>query len=312
MVLFLALYSLSVTELPAQSFTLNIWIDRGCGGEYHVGDMITVYWEASHACQITLWEKEPDGTRRKVGTGPIMSGAGEGSKGWTLGDYGYGERVIQANASSLYGEDSDECRFYVVEDNGAPQDTDTDRDGIPDSQDSCYNTGCTIVDSRGCPQDADDDGVDDCEDDCPSEKGPSYNDGCPIGDADDDGVTDDKDSCYNPDCSIVDSQGCPKDADDDGINDCEDDCPYERGPSSTDGCPSEQTTTLTPIPTATAAPTTDEPQPYNLIVYFFLFLVAVAVIGVLALIKRSRKERTLPPTVPGDRTQTYDDDTRIY
>jgi hypothetical protein len=312
-VLFLALYSLSVAELPAQSFTLRIWIDRGCGEEYHVGDMITVHWEVSHSCQITLWEKLPNGTRRKVSAGPIISGAGEGSKGWTLGDYGYGERLIQASASSVYGEDSDECRFYVVEEK--PPHEDRDEDGVPDDHDDCYNPGCYIVDSRGCPLDSDSDGVDDCDDDCLYDDGPSSNDGCPVIpiDSDGDGVSDDQDACYNSGCSIVDSHGCPQDSDNDGVNDCEDDCPYGKGSSSADGCPSEQSTIPSPTPTVTLTPTVDPPQPYYLqIVYLFLFLVAVTVIGVLILVRRSQNKGTLPPTALGEKTQDYDDDTRFY
>ena len=57
-------------------------------------------------------------------------------------------------------------------------DTDIDTDGVLDSQDRCYNPGCPIVDSQGCPQDSDSDGVDDCDDGCPSEYGTSDN-GCP-------------------------------------------------------------------------------------------------------------------------------------
>lgn len=55
---------------------------------------------------------------------------------------------------------------------------DTDSDGVQDPQDDCYNPGCTIVDSSGCPQDSDGDGVTDCDDKCPLEYGEKGN-GCP-------------------------------------------------------------------------------------------------------------------------------------
>jgi len=117
-------------------------------------------------------------------------------------------------------------------------DGDRDSDGVLNSSDQCYNPGCTIVDSQGCPKDSDGDGVRDCDDDCPSEYGTADN-GCPGGDVDSDGdgVPDSQDNCENPGCTIVDSQGCPKDSDEDGIIDCDDNCPSEYGATG-DGCPS--------------------------------------------------------------------------
>jgi len=346
-VLFLIFSLQSVTQVPAQTFTLDIWIDKGCGGEYHVGDMITVHWEVSHSCQLTLYEKEPDGTRRKVSAAPIITGPGQGSKGWTLGDYGYGKRIIQANATtSLYGSDSDECEFYVVEKKKEPQDT--DGDGVPDDQDNCYNPGCYIVDSQGCPQDHDSDGVNDCDDDCPYDKGSSSNDGCPESpsDRDNDGVTDDQDDCYNPGCGIVDSQGCPRDSDSDGVNDCDDDCPLEYGEQRNNGCPEEDSDSdgvtddkdscynpgctlvdsrgcpwdsdndgLTDCedncPNQTGPRSNNgcptTSSPSFLLLFILLPLIAIAAIGVCILMRRRQKR-----TVPGDTTRIYDDDTRIY
>ena len=126
---------------------------------------------------------------------------------------------------------------------GEPAEDDDDGDGVPNSQDSCYNPDCNLVDPNGCPRDTDGDGLNDCEDDCPAERGLAANDGCPPGDEgedrDGDGVADDRDACYNPECSIVDTQGCPKDSDDDGLDDCEDECPSEYGERRNDGCPEE-------------------------------------------------------------------------
>ena len=117
-------------------------------------------------------------------------------------------------------------------------DGDRDGDGVSNSSDQCYNPGCTLVDSQGCPKDSDGDGVRDCDDDCPSEYGTTDN-GCPSGeeDSDGDGVPDSQDGCYNPGCTLVDSQGCPKDSDGDGVRDCDDDCPSEYG-TTDNGCPS--------------------------------------------------------------------------
>jgi len=58
-------------------------------------------------------------------------------------------------------------------------DIDTGGDNVPDDQDTCYNPGCSIVDSQGCPKDSDSDGVNDCDDGCPLEYGTADN-GCPV------------------------------------------------------------------------------------------------------------------------------------
>jgi hypothetical protein len=291
------LSSQSITQVPAQTFTLDIWLEEGCGAEFHVGDMLKVHWEVSHDCTIIFYEEEPDGMKRKLTTHGIQSGEGHGSRGWTLKDYGYGRRVIHAQATSEYGSDSDSCEFYVVEE----EPPDADADGVPDSQDNCYNPGCSIVDSRGCPEDSDGDGINDCEDDCPYEEGVSSNDGCPVSsDSDNDGITDDKDDCYNPGCSIVDSRGCPEDSDGDGINDCEDDCPYDYGEKSNNGCP------VTSSPTPTVPPSSTTPSssvfPAALII---LQVIGIGAVIVLFMVRRQRK------SIPSQ-TRTYDDSTRIY
>lgn len=317
MVVFLVLCSQSITQVPAQTFTLTVWIERGCGAEYHLGEMLKVHWEASHSCTITIYEEEPDGKKRKLTTQGIIAGAGHGSRGWTIKDYGYGRRVIHATASSEFGSDSDSCEYYVVQE-------DEDRDGVPDDQDDCYNPGCTIVDSRGCPRDSDGDGLYDCDDDCPTQSGPSSNDGCPVGDTDSDGVKDDEDGCYNPGCTIVDSQGCPRDTDGDGIRDCDDRCPDDYGERSNDGCPPPETDT--PAPT-TRPPTSPPPQPSGSLSLMLLALVVIAAVSFLVLLlKKTQKKEPRPPqeTIPPstrpyrhdtqlyDDTQIYDDETRPY
>lgn len=108
------LCTLWAAQVPAQTFTLSIWVDKGCGGKYFVGDMLTVNWNASHSCSIVFLEEEPDGTRRKLTTQAIISGSGEGSRGWTLKDYGYGKRAVYAEATSQYGSDTARCEYYVL------------------------------------------------------------------------------------------------------------------------------------------------------------------------------------------------------
>ena len=141
-----------------------------------------------------------------------------------------------------------------------PPVTDTDGDGVPDTQDLCPQepgavslNGCPDRDSDGiadgndeCPDaagpaslggcpDTDGDGLVDNEDECPQEAGPVENKGCPISDRDSDGVPDAEDQC--PDLAGIPAlNGCP-DRDGDGVPDSEDQCPDVRGEKSTRGCP---------------------------------------------------------------------------
>ncbi len=114
---------------------------------------------------------------------------------------------------------------------------DTDKDGTPDSDDSCL----TIAGSprwHGCPiPDTDLDGVNDEMDSCKTVPGPARFHGCPIPDSDQDGVNDEEDSCKNTP-GPEKYHGCPiPDRDQDGVNDELDKCPDLAGPSENQGCP---------------------------------------------------------------------------
>jgi OmpA-OmpF porin, OOP family len=116
-------------------------------------------------------------------------------------------------------------------------DPDSDKDGLPDSQDSCK----TIPGSpkwHGCPvPDSDLDGVNDDEDSCKTIPGVARYHGCPIPDFDNDGVNDEEDSCRTVPGSKK-YHGCPvPDSDHDGIDDETDKCPFEPGPAENHGCP---------------------------------------------------------------------------
>ncbi|MBU8933942.1 MAG: OmpA family protein [candidate division Zixibacteria bacterium] len=108
--------------------------------------------------------------------------------------------------------------------------TDSDGDGIPDSDDRCHATPTdVIVDRHGCPLDSDRDGVFDGLDDCDGTDPRARNKvdifGCPL-DSDFDGVPDYRDACpHNAVGAFVDEGGCPLDSDADGIPDGLDDCP---------------------------------------------------------------------------------------
>ena len=118
--------------------------------------------------------------------------------------------------------------------------TDTDKDGIIDSQDKCPNE-FGLINNNGCPiKDKDNDGVADEKDKCPNEFGPVDNNGCPIIDRDKDGVGDNFDKC--PELpGPVSNDGCPlSDRDKDGIDDNNDKCPDLAGSPMNMGCPVEE------------------------------------------------------------------------
>ncbi|AEE48551.1 DUF6089 family protein [Haliscomenobacter hydrossis] len=108
---------------------------------------------------------------------------------------------------------------------------DTDRDGIPDSQDNCPTIKGSL-DMQGCP-DADGDGVTDLEDACKDVAGLKALQGCP--DQDGDGIPDKDDQCPEVAGSAL-FAGCP-DTDGDGIQDAADDCPTVAGLATLKGCP---------------------------------------------------------------------------
>lgn len=132
---------------------------------------------------------------------------------------------------------------------------DTDKDGIPDSEDACPAVPGVRTDdpkTNGCPPpppDRDHDGFLDSEDLCPDEPAGDHPDpkrkGCPAKDSDGDGVYDYEDQCPDtpagphPDPA---KKGCPAiDSDGDGFFDYEDECPQVPAGAHPDpahkGCP---------------------------------------------------------------------------
>ncbi|MBK8029377.1 MAG: WD40 repeat domain-containing protein [Chloroflexi bacterium] len=123
----------------------------------------------------------------------------------------------------------------------AAQESDTDGDGIADSQDFCPQLPGS-ADLVGCtPEtfpDFDQDTIADPLDSCPSDAGSAANNGCPDGvipDYDADGLPDAQDQCpreYSPEVN-----GCPPDADADAVADFADACPTQPGVEENLGCP---------------------------------------------------------------------------
>lgn len=112
-VLFCAFLLPPVTSAPAQKFSLEIWVDKGCGGEYYLDEPLIVHWKAAHPCEITFWILI-DEERKELTKNPIDVGAGESYREWPLtAEYGYGEKSVYAEAVSSFGWDSAVCTFFI-------------------------------------------------------------------------------------------------------------------------------------------------------------------------------------------------------
>jgi hypothetical protein len=112
-VLFCAFLLPPVTSTPAQKFSLEIWVDKGCGGEYYLDEPLIVHWKAAHPCEITFWILI-DEERKELTKNPIDVGAGESYREWPLlEEYGYGEKSVYAEAVSSFGWDSAVCTFFI-------------------------------------------------------------------------------------------------------------------------------------------------------------------------------------------------------
>lgn len=160
-----------------------------------------------------------------------------------------------AGLSYYFGRETDSDRDGVPNSGDACPDTpikvkvdefgcpvDTDKDGVPDYLDRCENTPAKVkVDQDGCPLDFDRDGVPDYLDKCSNTPAGVQVDqnGCAL-DSDKDGVSDDIDKCPNTPAGVkVDKTGCTLDSDGDGVADNKDQCPNTPAgvQVNSDGCP---------------------------------------------------------------------------
>ena len=46
------------------TFKIDIWVDKGCGGTYKIGDRLTVYFKSTKDCYLTLFDVTPGGRVR--------------------------------------------------------------------------------------------------------------------------------------------------------------------------------------------------------------------------------------------------------
>lgn len=155
---------------------------------------------------------------------------------------GYGTPTVRALAGYTYSLHDEDDPFF-----------DSDRDGIPNSEDACPDEQEDLdgfQDEDGCPDPDNDldgilDEVDACPDDPEDLDGFEDEDGCPEEDNDRDTILDVDDACPNVPEDLdgfEDEDGCPEvDNDLDGVLDADDECPIEPedfdGFRDEDGCP---------------------------------------------------------------------------
>ena len=53
-----------ITIRPVPDFNIEVWIDKGCGKSYTVGENITIYFKSNKDCYLTLFEFSPGGRIR--------------------------------------------------------------------------------------------------------------------------------------------------------------------------------------------------------------------------------------------------------
>ncbi|MFQ5835617.1 MAG: PEGA domain-containing protein [bacterium] len=51
---------------PKLPFKVNVWVDKGFGSTYRVGESLIVYFESSRDCYLTLFDFTPDGKVRQI------------------------------------------------------------------------------------------------------------------------------------------------------------------------------------------------------------------------------------------------------
>jgi len=106
------------STVSSQQYFLNVWVDRGCGANYKVGDKILVYYDTNveWGATITIWERQPDGTRLKKLNNGYISG-GSGNYGYVIQEKIMGRRAVEVELISNfpYLQLTKSCEFNVVE-----------------------------------------------------------------------------------------------------------------------------------------------------------------------------------------------------
>jgi len=51
---------------PKLPFKVNVWVNKGCGSTYRAGESLTIYFESSRDCYLTLFDFSPNGKVRQI------------------------------------------------------------------------------------------------------------------------------------------------------------------------------------------------------------------------------------------------------
>lgn len=99
------------------TLSCDVWVDKGCGSTYEIGETITIYFEVNTDAYIELWLTFPDGSTSLRAQGSICGGV-------TYNDTGYvgepaGKRTLVLKAWSGAEYDSDTCTYYGSEPPGS-------------------------------------------------------------------------------------------------------------------------------------------------------------------------------------------------
>ena len=102
-------------KIQSAPLSVNMWIDKGCGSTYNIGDPIKIYFEVNKACYITIKVTTSEGTKTTIPSQSVSAGTH-----YTTGTVGTptGEHKLTINASVGSENASDTCIFYAKENTG--------------------------------------------------------------------------------------------------------------------------------------------------------------------------------------------------
>ncbi|RLE73539.1 MAG: hypothetical protein DRZ80_06260, partial [Thermoprotei archaeon] len=96
----------------SEELTAKIWVDRGCGSVYDIGDTIYVYFKVSNRAYVRIVDEFPDGSTKLLYSGWVDGGVTYYIKGVMGEPAGY--RIFHIYAEDEYGNTAhDECYVSV-------------------------------------------------------------------------------------------------------------------------------------------------------------------------------------------------------
>ena len=99
-----------IKKVQEEPLEVDLWVDKGCGSTYDVGDPIKIYFEVNKDCYITLTVTTSQGTKTNISNKYVSAGTH-----YTTGTVGEptGEHKLTIYASVDGEEASDTCKFYA-------------------------------------------------------------------------------------------------------------------------------------------------------------------------------------------------------